>query len=552
MKMKKFLCVIISLCFLVFAGCASGTPGKEPDDGPGIIVPEDPDPDQGRENVVRFYPVPEGVQGYDGAEVFLGDEKLPLYGVFVNTSQVWKPNGYERTLNGVGLFELDGRVTVTVKPRVKLVGESVVRPLSANVVPQIDLTENTISFTVKSAGEYVVEVNGDLYDAVHLFVSDYGAAPNTQGYGNVMVFEAGLHTSANDDRIGGDNGVYVPSNTLVWLKDGAVVRAKFNSYQQNNIAIVGRGIIDGSTFDRDANRGTVTVPIDFNYCTNVTLSDFFVLDPAGWCVNFYFINGGNITDIKIITSRSNGDGISLQSCKNIVTEGCFVRTWDDSLVVKNYPRWDTRAHGATENILFKNCTIWTDLAQCMEIGYETVGQTLKDVTFENITVMHALHNAVISIHNGNNADVQNVTYKNITVEEGEAPASAAIILIQVLYSAIWSDQHAVTGLGSVSGVNIENLKVISAKKVVNITVGGYNDTRNGYESEHFVDGVTIKGISMGSALPPVSQWRVNKNSYVKNVTLEQTDEVTGATFVSSRTEDYLSQFGNSLKVEAII
>lgn len=555
--MKKFLAIFCTVIMLAFALCACSPPVEpvepiEPAEPVEPIEPIEPiePPDDGKENVVRFYSIPAGVEQYDGAEVYLGDQQLPLYGVNVNTSQVWKPNGYQRKLNGAGLFELDGAVTVTVKPKAAVSGESLVRPLSANITPVSDPETNTVSFTVKSAGEYAVEINGDKYDAIHLFVSDYGDLPSTEGYANVIVFDAGLHTSANDARIKNDS-VDIPSNTLVWLKDGAVVRAKFNSYQKNHVAIVGRGIIDGSTFDRDANKGTVTVPIDFNYCTDVLLSDFFVLDPAGWCVNFYFIDGATIDGIKIITSRSNGDGISLQSCKNIVSDGCFVRTWDDSLVVKNYPRWDNRSqHGSTENIVFKNCTVWTDLAQSMEIGYETVGKVFKDVTFENITVLHALHNAVISIHNANNADVRNIVYRDITVEDGEAPANSALIDVRVLYSSTWSDQHTKTELGSVGGVTVENVKIVSAKKI-SITVGGCYDDRSGYEGEHYVDGVTVKGIAVGNALPPTSQWRVNKNSYVKNLVLEQAEQVTGARFVFSRTDEYLSAFGKSLKAEFV-
>ena len=97
---------------------------------------------------------------------------------------------------------------------------------------------------------------------------------------------------------------------------------------------------------------------------------------------------------------------------------CFIRSWDDSLVVKNYPKWSNKSeHGATRNIRFNNIIIWTDLAQSMEIGYETIGEVLEDVIFDNITVLHNLHKPVISIHNANNANIKNIIFRNITVED---------------------------------------------------------------------------------------------------------------------------------------
>ena len=87
-----------------------------------------------------------------------------------------------------------------------------------------------------------------------------------------------------------------------------------------------------------------------------------------------------MNNIKIITARQNGDGISVQSCKNVNINGGFVRSWDDSLVVKNVER------GTTKDVTFDGVTVWTDLAQSMEVGYETNGATMNNITFKNITV----------------------------------------------------------------------------------------------------------------------------------------------------------------------
>lgn len=543
--MKKFIAglfIIFSLWALF--GCAPQS------------VPEKPSQD-GKLASVKAYDIPDGVARYDGAEIYVGDVKLPVYSVKVNVSQNWTPNGYQRKDCGVCLFELDGVATVTVKPKTTINYSSVVRPLSAKITPIANLADNALTLTFKSAGEYVLEVNGNAQEAIHFFISHSdGGAEGYSGYDNIEIFEAGLHTSANDERINSKNEIRLNSNTLVYLQDGAVVRGKFYANNAENIAIAGRGIIDGSTFERDANKGTVTVPLEFNYCKRVLFKDFSVLDPAGWCVNFYFTENSEIDNIKIITSRSNGDGISLQSCKNVEVNGCFVRTWDDSLVVKNYPRWDDRnVHGATENISFTNCTIWTDLAQSMELGYETVGVPFDNVRFENITVLHAMHKAVMSIHNANNADIKGVTFKNITVEDGRNAADGAGILdFRVLYSSTWSDQHtSPTALGSVDGVTVENINIISARKLSG-TIGGCLDTRSGFESEHFVENVTIKNVAVAGSRPTLGECNLFLiNKYLRSFEFVQESQtpVTGAAFEFTQTDEYLAAFDEGCNVRVI-
>ena len=44
---------------------------------------------------------------------------------------------------------------------------------------------------------------------------------------------------------------------------------------------------------------------------------------------------------------------------------------------------------------------------------------IEDITFRNITVLHAFHKPVISIHNSDSAAVRHVLYENIVVEDAQ-------------------------------------------------------------------------------------------------------------------------------------
>lgn len=544
--------LVIALLIAIFV-CACNpfevpqTPSK-PTPNPEKPTPDD---DTRTKSQVQIVSVPQGIARYEGVKVLLEEVPLPLYNVKVNQSQIWNGNTQTRIDSGVGYFGLEGKVNVTVRFDFPVTVDSVVRPLSAGV--SVTASGNELRFVLSSSGNYVVEpcLEGatapDGYKAVHLFVSKI--EDDTPTGDNVVVFERGLHTKENDSRISSNNEITLRSNTTVYLQEGAVVRARFVADMAQNITICGKGIIDGSTFVRNANTGAVTVPLEFNRCKNVTLRDFSVLDPAGWCVNFYFNNDCLIDGIKIITSRSNGDGISLQSCQDIEVKNCFVRTWDDSLVVKNYPNWwDRNIEGTTKNITFTNCTLWTDLAQSMEIGYETVGKTLQNVTFKDITVLHNYHKPVVSIHNGNNADILDVTFDGITVERalmgrGDAGQSNYLVEIANLYSVTWSDQHKKTPLGSISGVTVKNLTVLSGNIVLPIVLNGCVDRRAEYQgSIHRVSNVTFENVWLRGKQMGQNYSELRTNSYVTDVSVLTGSAQYVAPFIFDKTAEELAQY----------
>ena len=101
----------------------------------------------------------------------------------------------------------------------------------------------------------------------------------------------------------------------------------------------------------------------------------------------------------------------------------------------------------------------------MEVGFETVGKIMEDITFKDITVLHNYHKAPISIHNGNNADINNVKFINITIEDaamGQGDGNKYLVDFSTEFSATWSSQHTTTSLGSISDILIENVLVLNA------------------------------------------------------------------------------------------
>ena len=433
--------------------------------------------------------------------LFYGDTEIPLYGVNTNPSRVWTPNPTDFIEAGVGIINLDGPATFILQTNFAFKEQSTkMLPSNKGITLNKDFSRRTISFTINECGQYTISFLKNM--SFHLYVNPIGGYQSDLNNSRIIVFEKGLHNRKNDSRINSNNNVSLQSNTTVILKQGAVVEASFGANNASNIDIIGDGVVLGANFSRNADTGSRLIPYDFNYCSNIAFKGIATLDPAGWCYNIYFCNNVHFDDIKIISSRSNGDGVSLQSCKSVVCENSFVRSWDDSLVVKNYPKWSNRnEQGSTKDIRFSNCQIWTELAQCMELGYETVGQTFEDIYFENIVVLYAYHKAVISIHNGNNAYIKNVHYDNIIVENarmGLGDGTQYLIDFINVHSATWSDQHAVTSLGYIEGVYVNNVTVLDGSSKCLIHMNGTKDTRSGYDNneEHFVKNINLHNISI--------------------------------------------------------
>lgn len=269
-----------------------------------------------------------------------------------------------------------------------------------------------------------------------------------------------------------------------WRQCGAWdCQCKFES----DITVCGRGILDGSHSEgwqgKDAN-----LPLKFDHCSGVTIQDIIVLNPNAWACQAYDSHDGVIDGVKIITARPNGDGISLQSCQNYEVKNCFVRSWDDSLVVKNYDQ-------NSNDIRFSQIQLWTDFAQSMEVGYETnkgnqPDAYIRNVEFTDITVLHNFHKPVISVHNGDDAVVEDITFRNIVVEHeevgsGDAEEMPYLIDLNIMQNSNWS---TTAERGQIRNIVLEN---------VNFLEGTPNGCRiQGFDQRHRVENVTIENLTL--------------------------------------------------------
>jgi len=448
-----------------------------------------------------IYPFPEGLSSSANTIVKINGQECFVFETNVNFRRQ-SPMGnaqdvlqHEKT--PVASFDMKGKVTVSVTLPGQDIKTAKVTPLSLGIKPKIK--GDTVTFQVSKPGQLTVEFNDSPKGALHLFANPVEENIPSPDDSNVIYFGPGLHEAGL---------INVKSGQTVYLAGGAIVRGWVAGTGVENVTIRGRGYFDGSTFPRyaeDGVTGAQKVPINMQNCKNITIDGISCLDPSGWAVNTYHCTDVVVNNVKIISSRQNGDGITTQSCTNQKVTNCFVRSWDDSLVVKAY-------EGDARDISFDNCIIWTDLAQSCEIGFETRGEVIENIRFSNITILHNFHKSVLSIHNGDRATVRNVNYENIVVEDAQlGQGDGWNFLIDILIDdSIWSKDSK---RGRVENVNYNNIKVIGGNAAANRI--------KGYSSENMVKGVHIKDlVILDKKITSLKDGAFITNPYMEDVTFE--------------------------------
>lgn len=472
MKRKFLLPLALCLSIVSLTSCdptsQSGTTSETPQELKAIA-----------ETKVVTYDGPKILESSSLAKVFVNGTECFVYETRVNHKREFSwENDYLK--NAVSYFDFEGEVTVTVELPV-MVKSAKISPLSYGIVPKI--SGNRITFTLNQPNNYVIQYNDDVDNAVHLFANPLEQDIPDKNDPDVVYIEPGLYDAG---------AIPLESGQTLYLSGGAYVYGYIRTELLDDITIRGRGILCGESYTRSG-EGDVTVPIELRKGKNITIEGISLLDPAGWATTVYGCENVTFDNVKIISARPNGDGISLQGSKNVTVKNGFVRSWDDSLVVKDNDLLNT------ENIVFDNMTIWTDLAQSMEIGFETHGDYIRNVTFRNITVIEGMHKPTMSIHNADTADITNILYENITLEDGQMLGDNRddgendfFIDLSIEYSQEWSKSE---DLGNIDGVTFRNINVLEAKDTIQSRIRGYQGNGAMVNNVTF-DSVTYKGVDV--------------------------------------------------------
>lgn len=291
------------------------------------------------------------------------------------------------------------RVTVTAAEGVN-VSEAVLRPQRHGIKPEKN--GNTVSFTLTENGYYSLEC-GSIHDSVQIFyckpIEDDGGASANWSFGPGVHFADKMRLSSGE---------------RVYIHPEAVVFGSFLIEDAENITIYGGGVLDDSTEERvfeDCYNPESSGCIRAYRSKNLNIRDITCLNASNWVISTFDCDDVHIDGVKILGQwRYNTDGIDLVNASHCSITNCFIRSFDDTVVLKAL-----YCHHAVEDITVENCVLWCGWGKTLEIGLETSADEYRDIHYKNIDCIHNSAGAM-AVSNGNYAHVHDVTYENITVE----------------------------------------------------------------------------------------------------------------------------------------
>lgn len=225
----------------------------------------------------------------------------------------------------------------------------------------------------------------------------------------------------------------------------------FYAYHAENIAIRGRGIIDGHgkkwwdfvegykegqarskwqlIFDqhnrdillpddpKQMKRGFLRPPfIQPMYCKNVLIEGITIRNSPFWTVNPEFCENVTVHAVTITNPHSpNTDGINPESCKNVHISNCHISVGDDCITIKSGKDTPGRTmNAAAENYTITNCTMLSGHGGVV-IGSEMSGG-VKKITISNCIFDGTDRGIRIKTARGRGGVVEDIRVDNIVMK----------------------------------------------------------------------------------------------------------------------------------------
>ena len=507
---SAFLWGTTAIAFAQASNDAAGTPAATP--AQGVVV----------------YPAPADEKLSEDFTLTVAGKTAPVYLCRVSAmpfNQGWP--GYQRPIDQTELasfayWDMTAPVDIEVVSQRPI--ESVaIRPTARGIHPQVE--GNRIRFHIDAPQQFVVEVNG-WHKALHLFANPQAVAIDPQAPG-VRYFGPGVHRPGR---------MTLASNQTVYLAGGAVVYGCIEAKDATNIKILGPGILDSSEFERDFDRnwddvaagrhiGSMGGCIHLLRCSQVTVDGPVLRDPHIWCLATFGCSDVQIAHVKEIGLwRYNADGIDICNSQNVTVKHCFVRTFDDSLVVKGMRYCSDLPN---KNILFEDCVVWNEWGRALEIGAETSAPEFSQVTFRDCDIIRTAGIA-LDVQHGDRPTIKDLTFERIRLEVDDVNYAPQIqssrdakytgntnycpqFFVLVFRHGPWSYDKEI---GAMRDIVVRDCS-ISGKPLPASSL-------NGLDVTHDIKGVTITNLQInGKVAETLEEAAISVGPFVSDVRIEQ-------------------------------
>lgn len=281
-------------------------------------------------------------------------------------------------------------------------------------------------------------------------------------------------------------------------------------YQLENVAIVGKGAIDGNaaeTFatwrkeqkadqqeirrmdhqevpvaERNFGEGHLLRPhlLQLYGCKQITLSDFFVTNAPFWCIHLLKCEDAICRGLRYDAKLVNNDGIDPEMTRNLLIEDIQFNNGDDNVAIKagrDNDGWTAEAT-PSENIIVRNCRFKG--LHGVVIGSE-MSAGVQNVFVEDCTYGGYCKRALYVKTNPNRGGfVRDIYFKNCEFDEVED-----LFYITSMYAGEGMDDNHYT---EVRDIHVENVRCNKANNAAIVL--------QGTEAKPLTD-ITFKELNVG-------------------------------------------------------
>jgi len=365
--------------------------------------------------------------------------------------------------------------------------------------------------------------------------------------------------------------IVLSSNVTLFLEAGAVIKGSedVNDYRNGNrtfsliratnarnIAVVGRGVIDGSgtafmdmgktrvgdympkdldpRFTRqgtdymDPKHGEADGPvvyrarpsclIRFTNCINILVRGVTLRNSPCWTLHLEDCQDADILGGDLINNLlvPNSDGIHCTTCQRVHISDCEISCGDDAVCVTSV---GSRRAGVCEDVTVANCTLQSR-SSAVRLGYGN--NTVRNCTFQNLIIWDS--NRGIGVFVRNKGSVENIVFSDIVIHTrlhtghwwGNAePIHLSVIpgeesddigrIRNITFSNIIAESESgivVYGQkpGDIRNLSFDNIKLHIKNSPLNDYYGGNFDLRPAHDKryaifEHDIPGVFCRHVN---------------------------------------------------------
>lgn len=367
------------------------------------------------------------------------------------------------------LLEFGGPCEVRVRPAFPF-EQCAVRPLAKGL--RAELSDGEAIIRLEAPAKLSVEFDHRIRQPLFLMAPPPETDIPDRNDPNVLWFEAGqLHEPGL---------IELGSNQTLYIEAGAMVRGMVRSWEADNIRICGRGIFERAEVGDKNNRtfalfGGNGVRVDG---ITVVRTRHWTLVPAG-CRDV------RIHDVNVLSGNGGDDGIDVVGSVDVEIDNVFIRTKDDCIAVKAFDHLHPRGGEGVRNVLVRDSTFWNaEWGNALEIGYETRANQIQGVTFRNCDVIRCEHEGwssggTFTIHNGDRAEVSDVLYEDIRVEDSREK----LFDFKVCFDQYSRDAER----GSIRNVVARDIRVVGGPFPPSIL--------QGYDKDHMLHDISFERVS---------------------------------------------------------